>query len=108
MNKHEAVVYSEGKLSHKFLALLTYIWERYLQIVGGVQLQLWGHAALGKCLSGWDTLLRSVSRSGSRCLSGFANKKGFPSNSAVGKTQLHLNIVCMTASSGSAADSNPD
>lgn len=54
MNKHKAVVYSEGKLSHKFLALLTYIWERYFKIAGGVQLQLWGHNALGECLSGWD------------------------------------------------------
>lgn len=102
------MVYSEGKLSHKSLTLVTYIWERYLTVVGGVQLQLWGHTALGKCLSVWETLLHSVSSSGSQCLSGFANKKGFPPNSTVGKTQLHLNIVCMTASSGSTADSNPD
>lgn len=102
------MAYSEGKLSHKFLALLTCIGERCLKIIAGVQLRLWGHTALEKFLLDQDPLLRSVSSSGSRRLSGFADKKGFPSNSAVGKTELHLNIVCMTASSGSTADSNPD
>jgi len=35
MNKHQAVVYTEEKLSHKLLILLTYISERDLKIVGG-------------------------------------------------------------------------
>lgn len=36
MNKHQAVVYTEEKLSHKFLTLLTYICERDLKIGGGM------------------------------------------------------------------------